>query len=212
MTLRFTEQQFADYQERFKLNRSGTSCKRNKPVKNHCVDNEYDLPTYIVSGIEMGLQTAPASPLIVTLKNGLKDLQNPSIERKPYERIEQALALVWLECNAPYPFSLTTSTPFGGFRPNGAGGQMKGEGAKKGYPDILMDLPRKNFHGLRIELKRFDRQAVLSEDQKSWLTLLAAENYCAVQCWGHQAVIKVFSDYLDIGCRCEPPGWTIKYF
>jgi len=179
MALRFTKAQLLAHQQRVTGEKLAT-------VPNPGV---YDLQKHIVSGLELGARLCPGSPLIVTLNLGLKALLRHDGKPKPYEKIEQALALLWLECTSPQAFSMTTANPMGGYRPDGAGGQIRGEGAKLGYPDLLMDLPRRGYHGLRIEMKKFSISAKPSLEQDAWLTRLAAEGYRAVICRGHQAAI-----------------------
>jgi hypothetical protein len=164
--------------------------------------------------LEAGIVEVPYSPLLVTLKTGLKSLSVPNAKSRPFERVEQAIGLVWLEINDPDAFSMTTATPFGGYRPRGAGGQLRGEGVRAGYPDILMDKPMNGFHGLRIEMKKFSSQAYPTEDQKNWLTKLAAQGYSAVLCRGHQSMITVMAEYLGIPLKqnFSLPDWAIvKY-
>lgn len=92
---------------------------------------------------------------------------------------------------------------------------MKGEGAKSGYPDLLMDIARGGFHGLRIEMKKFCKSAKPSEDQGGWLQRLSAQGYRAVLCRGHQAAIHVMATYLGIPSPVDVrwlPEWSIHYF
>ena len=178
-------------------------------------ESSYNLSQHITSALELAAVHRIESALITTLKLGLKALNKKDDSPKPYERMEQVIALVWLACHHPKPFSLTTATPMGGYRPDGAGGQMKGEGAKSGYPDLLMDFPLGGFHGLRIEMKRFCKSAKPSDEQLDWLTSLAGQGYRAVLCRGHQAAIHVMATYLGvpspIGAEALPQ-WVIHYF
>lgn len=176
-------------------------------------------PTYNLAKIaslylEAGITKIPHSPLLVTLKTGIKSLTDISAKTRPFERVEQAIGLIWLEINDPGAFSMTTATPLGGYRPRGAGGQVRGEGAKIGYPDLLMDKPMNGFHGIRIEMKKFSSTANPTEDQHKWLTNLAAQGYLAVLCRGHQALITVMAEYLNITLKNKftLPEWAIvKY-
>jgi len=205
MPLRFTEEQLIEYNER----KASMSAQIKRAIP------DYDLQKYIVDSLEQGNRICPASPFIVTLNLGLKALLRNDSKPKPYERIEQAIALLWLECNAPDAFSVTTANPLGGYRPNGSGGQIKGEGAKLGYPDLLMDKPCNSYHGLRIEMKKYAKSAQPSADQKDWLSKLAAQGYLAVLCRGHQAAISVFCQYLDMSQPDYIPGippWAIKQY
>lgn len=203
MAYRLTEAQLKAYQTRRAAKAAAVERKADK----------YDLQKHIVNALDMGMRGRPGSPLIVTLKHGLKAIQREDSNPKPYERIEQAIALLWLECTAPEAFALTTANPMGGYRPHGAGGQIRGEGAKHGYPDLLMDMPRQGYHGLRVEMKKYAVSAMPTSDQHEWLTKLSAQGYRAVLCRGHQAAIQVFSTYLSIPVPAfahDLPGWTVE--
>lgn len=206
MSLRLSEAQFKALQNR------GLSANKNKEV---LTPQDYDIQKHIVTTLDRAAVLRDKSPLLVTLSLGLKAIQSDQCKSKPFERVEQALALYWLKNSCPHAFSMTTATPMGGFRPNGAGGQMKGEGAKPGYPDLLMDVPRHNYHGLRIEMKKYSLSAKPSMDQTQWLTMLAKEGYCSVLCRGHQAAIQVFREYLNIpfdSNYADLPKWCIQYY
>ncbi|WP_210498255.1 VRR-NUC domain-containing protein [Vibrio crassostreae] len=53
----------------------------------------------------------------------------------------------------PEIYEMMFACPNGGMRSRGVAGQMKAEGQKRGYPDIGVDIPTKDFHGLRLEVK-----------------------------------------------------------
>lgn len=58
----------------------------------------------------------------------------------------------------------------------GQAGKMKAEGAKPGVPDLCLPVPRGNYHGAYIEMKRV-RGSVMSEDQGCWRDHLKASGY-----------------------------------
>lgn len=179
---------------------------------------DYDLGKFIVDGLELAIRSGiscAVSPQITTLNLGLKALSDTKVKSKPYERIEQALTLLWLHCTDLQSYSMTTANPMGGYRPDGAGGQMKGEGAKSGYPDLLMDRARNGYHGLRIEMKKYNRNTKPSEDQETWLTNLSREGFKVVCCRGHQAAIWVIAEYLGllpVGEVPKFPDWCITEY
>lgn len=175
----------------------------------------YDLQSHITGSLELAAINRLDSALITALNLGLKALRKNDGTRKPYERIEQAISLVWLACNDPEAFEMTTAIPMGGYRPKGSGGQIKSEGAKSGYPDFLMDLPKNGFHGLRIEIKRFCKSAKPSEEQEEWLTRLGGHGYHAVLCRGHMATINVMAEYLGVSKPYSGnlvPGWATQTY
>ena len=70
--------------------------------------------------------------------------------------------------------------PAGGKRPKGEAGKLKAMGAKAGVPDLI--LPRRFglYAGLAVEPKSPDGR--LSEEQRSWLSMLAEEGYLTAVC------------------------------
>lgn len=179
------------------------------------LETSYNLPRHITAAIELATIHRCDAALITTLNLGLKAFKKNDGSPKPHERMEQVIGLIWLACNHPEAFSMTTATPMGGYRPDGAGGQMKGEGAKSGYPDLLMDIARGGFHGLRIEMKRFSKDAKPSKEQLDWLKGLAKHGYRAVLCSGHQAAIHVMATYLGVPSPINAqalPDWAVRYF
>lgn len=192
-----------------------TDIKSRRTQNGESTYPHYDLPRFIIDSLELAQLHKLSSPLITTLNIGLSALQANNIKRKPYESVEQAISLVWLACNNTEAFDLTTATPMGGYRPKGAGGQMKGEGAKPGYPDLLMDMPMNGYHGLRIEMKKFCKSAKASAVQVKWLSTLNRYGYRAVLCRGHQAAIYEIAAYLGMNApykRSHLPGWAIEIF
>lgn len=63
------------------------------------------------------------------------------------------------------------------------GGRMKAEGLKSGVPDIFLPVPRGEFHGLFVEMKR-TKGGTVSDCQKLWLHDLQKQGYCAAVCRG----------------------------
>jgi len=86
-------------------------------------------------------------------------------------------------------------------------GKMKAEGMKAGVPDIFLDVPRRGFNGLRIELKVPEQRntkgtiakskGVLSAEQKEWLAHYTASGFCAHVCYGWEDTVRVIESYLN---------------
>ena len=116
----------------------------------------------------------------------------------PTEHEEQVALFQWAEANeAQYPsLAMLAAIPNGGYRPMTTAAMLKAEGVKAGYPDILLDVARGPYHGLRIELKRADRSNHATDAQREWLTKLNFEGYRVAVCYGAQEAIKVITDYL----------------
>lgn len=74
--------------------------------------------------------------------------------------------------------------------------RLKAEGLKNGVPDMCMPIPRKDYHGLYIELKVGRNKP--TDEQAWWLDQLTKMGYLALACWGADEAISVIKEYLDI--------------
>lgn len=186
MVLRLTEEQYLGLSK----NKKPLSPKLRCLVPQSAESSLYEILAY-------GSLYLPNSPCTKALKVGLQDIANPSVKYKPFESVEQAASLVWLEYSIPYAFEMASAIPMGGYRPNGSGGKIKGEGAKLGYPDLLVDIARMGYHGLRIEMKQNSKNTKPTEEQNIRLLRLAKHGYRSVLCRGHQSAIKIYCEYFD---------------
>lgn len=84
-----------------------------------------------------------------------------------------------------------------GKRVSVVGLKLKLEGTQPGYPDLLLDVPRRPFHGLRIEMKRL-REGETSPEQEMWLARLEARGYAAKVCKGWRAALEVLLWYIAL--------------
>lgn len=90
------------------------------------------------------------------------------------------------------------AVPNGGHRNKIVAAKLKAEGVRAGYPDIGVDDARRGYHGLRIEMKRTDGGAGLSQAQQEWFKRLSAEGYLCHQANGYQDAWAVLCWYLGI--------------
>ena len=88
-------------------------------------------------------------------------------------------------------------SPNGGLRSGREGAKFRDMGTKAGYPDLILDIARKGYHGLRIELKR-SKGGKVSAEQKQRLQLLNNEGYLAVVCKGYDEALDAIKDYMGI--------------
>ena len=76
--------------------------------------------------------------------------------------------------------------------------KLKGQGVRKGVPDICLPVPRRGFGALYIELKRV-RDGVVSEDQRGWIEALNRAGNRAVVCYGWDEAREAIVQYLKGG-------------
>lgn len=118
--------------------------------------------------------------------------------RVPTEHEEQVALFQWAERSGITELEMLHATPMGGYRPPHIGAMLKEEGARKGYPDISLDVPSPDgrWAGLRIELKIKGNKP--TPEQVEWLERLNRYGYKAVCCYGAQEAIDAILEYLGI--------------
>lgn len=72
---------------------------------------------------------------------------------------------------------------------------LKKMGVKSGVPDLILPVPSGPYHGLFIEMKRFDGTA--SDNQIWWLEHLKANGYATAVCNGWKKASEVLLWYLN---------------
>lgn len=86
-------------------------------------------------------------------------------------------------------------SPNGGKRGIVEATNFKRMGTQKGYPDLIIDIAKQGYHGLRIELKK-DKRSYPSKDQKERLKLLNEQGYKALVCRGFDETVETIKEYL----------------
>ena len=84
------------------------------------------------------------------------------------------------------PECLLFAIPNGGFRHISVAMKLKQEGVRAGVPDLFLALPRGNYHGLFIEMKKAKGGRV-SDSQNAVMTNLVRQGYSCVVCHGWMA-------------------------
>jgi hypothetical protein len=87
--------------------------------------------------------------------------------------------------------------PNGGKRNITTAKRLKAEGVKAGVPDIHLPVPRGEYHGLYIELKK-QKGNITTDNQDWWLEELNRQGYCTAVCKGWEAATKVILSYLEM--------------
>lgn len=95
-----------------------------------------------------------------------------------------------------YPdLDMLVHTPNEGKRSISQGAKLKREGLRKGFPDISLCVPKGQYHGLYIELKRRRGYNITSE-QKDWIIKLNRQGYAAAFCFGWEEAWEFIHAYL----------------
>lgn len=95
--------------------------------------------------------------------------------------------------------------PNGGKRNPREAKRFKAQGVKSGVSDLFLPIPREQYSGLWVEMKKpvkdyrgpaAARNAV-TKNQKSWIELMQFTGYWAQACYGFDEARDVIEDYLD---------------
>lgn len=117
----------------------------------------------------------------------------------PTEAEEQADVIRWATVQkiALPSLGLLFHVPNGGARHKATASRLKAEGVKAGVPDLCLPVPRGQYHGLWIEMKRQRGASVKVEpEQKWWIEQLQAQGYRAVICRGAEEAKQEILKYL----------------
>lgn len=147
--------------------------------------------TNVLGEIEKAHKAANAeSPHKIALDALAKD---PTLLKGNQEHYEQVRIFWYFEQHHPDIYLRLAAMPNGGWRGYAAGGKMKAEGQKKGYPDMTLDMPRGVYPGMRIELK-YGKNS-LNPEQVVYMRQLSADGYHVVHCVGETEVIEAIMAY-----------------
>lgn len=78
------------------------------------------------------------------------------------------------------------------------GQKNKNMGTRKGYPDLMIEIARQGYHGLRIELKK-KKGGRVEPEQREWIERLNRQGYKAVVARGLDEAKQIITDYMGIG-------------
>lgn len=113
------------------------------------------------------------------------------------EHNHQVALFKWADMTAKGRFpglDLMFAIPNGGLRNRIVAIKLKAEGVKAGVPDIFLPVPRGQYHGLFIEMKK-EGKTYPSKQQKVWIAALNEQGYKAVVCRGWFAASVAITDY-----------------
>lgn len=115
--------------------------------------------------------------------------------RKRGETTEQITLFNWANNNLHIIpcLELMYHVPNEGKRTNG--NVLKAAGMKKGVPDVALPVPRKQYHGLYIEMK-YGRNRT-TKDQERYMELLRQQGYKTAVCYGFEEAKEEILDYLQ---------------
>ncbi len=113
------------------------------------------------------------------------------------ESEQQSMLIEWANLEVrKYPeLKLLFHIPNGGSRNKIEAVNLKRQGVESGIPGLCLPVPRRNFHGLYIEMKTGKNKP--TDKQKEWLHDLTEQGYCTSICWGFDEAKEIILDYLN---------------
>lgn len=114
------------------------------------------------------------------------------------EHLEAVALMHWWAITAPrlgVDSRLLAAIPNGGHRHIRTAMKMKAEGVQAGMPDYFLFVPRRQFHGLAIELKA-PKTGRMSEHQKEIRALLEGQGYAFEVAFGWDKAREYIESYL----------------
>lgn len=214
MSLRWTEEELEDYRRRIRetVERANGAFRDTADSMRKFAEGEgtsSDPPqaaAHLPHSAEQSEAEAPAHRLsgAETRHRGKADrggaYKGKALEMVPTEDEEQMALFTWAHHMAvtgkhPELFRLF-HVPNGGSRGPAEAGRFKAMGVRPGVPDVFLDVPRGDFHGLRIEMKR-RRGGELSEAQADWIDYYNQIGYRAVVCYGWDEARRAIEEYMS---------------
>lgn len=99
-----------------------------------------------------------------------------------------------------YAFAVPNGTMFAGTAQQRSkySNALKSQGLRPGVSDVVIALPRGQYHGAYIELKR-EKKSKVGDDQKIWLARVEAVGYYAALACGLDEAISHVRTYINLG-------------
>ena len=117
---------------------------------------------------------------------------------KQLEHAEQVTLMQWWAIahqQFGIPEQLLFAIPNGGQRNIIVASKLKAEGVRAGIPDLFLAVPRRDAHGLFIEMKKA-KGGRTSEKQDAALDMLAEQGYQWAVCHGWTEAQRTIESYL----------------
>lgn len=111
------------------------------------------------------------------------------------EHLEQKLVIQWFRIQYPRVYKCLWAIPNGGVRHIGTAIKLKKEGVLPGVPDLFLMIPKKNKHGMFIEMKA--KSGKLQQNQKDFIKLAQSMGYEAITCYGFEEAKQKITNYLQ---------------
>lgn len=125
------------------------------------------------------------------------------LEAEVQKALFEFMATARIETGAPigdYAYAVPNGTMFAGTAQQRAkySNALKSQGLRPGVSDVVIALPRGQYHGAYIELKR-EAKSKVGDDQRIWLTRVEAVGYYSALACGLDSAISHVREYIKMG-------------
>ncbi len=131
-------------------------------------------------------------------------INNPEKYVSNQEHYLQVSLFYRLLSEFPYVYKLAYSTPNGGIRDDTTAKKLKREGQKSGVPDMSIDVPVREYHGFKLEVKRGASDSSVSENQTHWNNALNFFKYKACIQFDYDACWAAIEGYVKLIYEAHP--------
>lgn len=109
----------------------------------------------------------------------------------------QMSCVKWFGLQYPQFSALIHHSPNGGFRNIREAARFKAMGTKAGFADLILLVPRHDYHALFVEMKTPKSTSKQSEHQKEFQRNVEAQGYRYVVCRSLDDFMKTINEYLS---------------
>ncbi|MEL7718272.1 VRR-NUC domain-containing protein [Pantoea brenneri] len=120
-------------------------------------------------------------------------VKNPDLRKGKQEHYDQVRIFDHFYRHNRVIYDHLYAVPNGGFRLKATAAAIEAEGAKRGVPDMSLEIPAGIYHGMRVEQKHGKNMP--SEYQLTWLRRLKAQGYYVLLSFSPEETISVIEQY-----------------
>lgn len=143
----------------------------------------------------------------ITFSEWLK--KRSTAEYKPRKQLShqesrlQASCVTWFRLQYPEYYYNFYSVPNGVHTSRTQAIILKQEGMVAGVSDLILDVPRGEYHGLRIEMKTHSKGSRQRDTQVAFQKAMEKQGYAYVICRSLEEFIGIIKSYLEGGPNAE---------
>lgn len=122
--------------------------------------------------------------------------KNPEKRKGRQEHYDQVFIFDHFYRSDSHIYDHLFAIPNGGFRLKATAAAIEAEGAKRGYPDMGLEIAAGVYHGMRIEQKHGKRMP--AETQITWMNRLRAGGFYVLLSFSPEETIRAIRQYVAL--------------